>query len=601
MSPPNPELQLANDFVRYTNRNIFLTGKAGTGKTTFLRGLKGNSHKRMVITAPTGVAAINAGGATLHSFFQVPLGPFVPGSEGFERHQFRFSKKKRELLKNLDLLVIDEISMVRADLLDGVDAVLRRYRPSPLPFGGVQLLMIGDLHQLSPVVKPNDWAILGQYYDSPYFFSSNALGQAELVTIELKHIYRQSDSYFIELLNRVRDNTLDADTLARINQRYIPDFSPPDGEDYITLTTHNNTANDRNESKLDALTGKRHRFRAKIEGDFPEHSYPTLATLELKPAAQVMFVRNDVSPERRYFNGKIGKVTRIAKDKIHVKCPEDDEAIVVEETTWDNIDYKLDPETGRISEDIVGTFQQYPLRLAWAITIHKSQGLTFERAIIDAGAAFAHGQVYVALSRCKTLEGVVLYSPLSARAVKTDGTVSRFVADIAGNPPSREGLDAAKVSYQQRLLIECFDFRALGMELDRLIALLTENPKTLALSGAEDIHELEPVVREEIVAVGGRFERQLRRLFAANTLPESDGAIRERVTKASVYFRGKLDAGLVPFVRDVRIDTKNKALDKKARQTLELLEEEIRLKRAVLVACKGGFRAAAYLRAASGR
>ncbi|NNJ84783.1 MAG: AAA family ATPase [Gammaproteobacteria bacterium] len=598
MTPPNPELQIANDFVRYTNRNIFLTGKAGTGKTTFLRALRGNIPKRTVITAPTGVAAINANGVTLHSFFQVPLGPFVPGSEGFEHNQYRFSRKKRQIINNLDLLVIDEISMVRADLLDGVDAVLRRYRRSHLPFGGVQLLMIGDLHQLSPVVKGSDWEILGQFYDSPYFFSSNALAQTELVPIELKHIYRQSDSHFIHLLNHVRDNTLDTETLQAINKRYIPDFSAPDGEDYITLTTHNNTANALNDSKLDTLKGKSRKFLAKIEGDFPEYAYPTLATLELKPAAQVMFVRNDISPEKRYFNGKIGTVTRISGDRIQVKCPDDEQAVVVEPIIWENITYKLNSETGQIIEDILGTFQQYPLKLAWAITIHKSQGLTFERAIIDANAAFAHGQVYVALSRCKTLEGMVLRSPLSPRAVKTDSTVARFVEGITRNPPSQAGLDAAKVGYQQRLLTECFDFRQFGICLDRVVEIPTENSNLrLSGTGAENIQALRQVIEEDIIDVGVKFERQLRGLFTTDTLPESDALIRERVTKASGYFRKKLNETIIPFLRDVRIDTKNKELAKQANKALELLREEIALKQAVLSACKTGFSAPGYLRA----
>nr|VFJ53930.1 MAG: PIF1-like helicase [Candidatus Kentron sp. DK] len=592
----NPELQLANDFVRYTNHNIFLTGKAGTGKTTFLRALRGNTHKRMVITAPTGVAAINAGGVTLHSFFQMPFGPFVPGSESFEGNRHKFSKKKKEIINGLDLLVIDEISMVRSDLLDGVDAVLRRYRRSHLPFGGAQLLMIGDLHQLAPVVRENDWEILRQYYDSPYFFSSNALAQTELVPIELKHIYRQSDSHFIALLNRVRDNALDKPTLAAINQRYIPDFSPPDDAGYITLSTHNKTANAINESKLDTLPGKPQRFLAEIEGDFPEYAWPTLAELELKPRAQVMFVRNDTSQEKRYFNGKIGRVIRIAKDGIRVKCPDDDESILVEPSTWENITYKLDPETNRITEDVIGAFRQYPLKLAWAITIHKSQGLTFERAIIDANAAFAHGQVYVALSRCKTLEGMVLRAPLSPRAVKTDGTVAQFVRGIAENPPSREELAAARIAYQQHLLMECFDFRALGVELGGLAGLLAENKK-LKLSGTGDVKAIKAAVEKEIIDIGVKFQRQLRGLFTGGGVPETDPAITERVTKASAYFLGRLEATAIPFLREAEIQTKNKELARRAKKTLELFGEEVGRKQAQLHACRRGFSVERYLKA----
>jgi len=400
MSIPNPELQLADEFLQYTNCNVFLTGKAGTGKTTFLKDFNKHSPKRMVVTAPTGVAAINAGGVTLHSFFQMPFGPFVPGSEAHSQsHQRRFNREKINLIKSLDLLVIDEISMVRADLLDGVDAVLQRYRRSNLPFGGVQLLMIGDLHQLSPVVKDAEWRLLKPYYDSAYFFSSNSLSKTELFTIELKHIYRQSDTRFINLLNSVRDNNLDESGIAALNKRFDPNFSPGDKEGYITLCTHNRKADGINFSKLHSVKNKKHTFDAEVEGDFPEHTFPTQATLDLKIGAQVMFVRNDPSPDKRFFNGKIGEITRIKSDEIWIKCPDENNQIIVEPAVWENIEYKLNQESGEIKENKIGTFEQYPLKLAWAITIHKSQGLTFDNAIIDAQAAFAHGQVYVALEQ----------------------------------------------------------------------------------------------------------------------------------------------------------------------------------------------------------
>lgn len=335
----NPELQLARDFVQHTRHNIFLTGKAGTGKTTFLHNLKHDTPKRMIVTAPTGVAAINAGGVTLHSFFQLPFGPYVPGSDMQQR---RFSKEKINIIKGLDLLVIDEISMVRADLLDGVDAVLRHYKHRHRPFGGVQLLMIGDLHQLSPVIKDDEWQLLKPYYDSCYFFSSHALKQTDMISIELKHIYRQSDADFIELLNRVRDNRLDSATLQALNTRYRPDFQPGEDDDYITLTTHNRKADHINERQLQALPSKPFSFEARIEGDYPEYSYPTAETLTLKKGAQVMFVRNDSSAEKRYFNGKIGRITRLDRERIIVKCPDDEQEIPVEPVSWENIKYTLD-------------------------------------------------------------------------------------------------------------------------------------------------------------------------------------------------------------------------------------------------------------------
>ena len=329
MSLSNPELRLAEEFVQHTGCNIFLTGKAGTGKTTFLHAIQKKTRKRMVVTAPTGVAAINAGGVTLHSFFQLPFGPFVPGGE-VSHGEHKIRREKRNLIQSLDLLVIDEISMVRADLLDGVDSVLRRYRRSDLPFGGVQLLMIGDLQQLSPVAKRDEWEILQNYYDSPYFFSSAALGRSELICIELKHIYRQSDPHFIELLGCVRDGRMSPSVLEKLNSRHIPNFSPCDEDGYITLCTHNKAADAINEARLKVLPGKIRCFDAEINGDFPEHAYPTTAGLGIKVGAQVMFVRNDMSHEKRYFNGKIGKITSVSADAVEVRCPGDSEKIFVE-------------------------------------------------------------------------------------------------------------------------------------------------------------------------------------------------------------------------------------------------------------------------------
>lgn len=596
----NPELQLAHDFVENTDRHIFLTGKAGTGKTTFLHNLKGNTHKRLIVTAPTGVAAINAGGVTLHSFFQLPFGPFVPGSETYGRpNQHRFGKAKINIIKSLDLLVIDEISMVRADLLDGVDGVLRRFRRSDLPFGGVQLLMIGDLRQLSPVVKEEDWAILREFYDSMYFFSSRALRQSELVAIELKHIFRQSDPRFIDLLNRVRDNRLDQASLQQLNSRYRKDFRPGDNEGTIALSTHNSSADAINASRLKALPRKAHSFQAEIEGDFPEYSYPTSPVLTLKEGAQVMFVKNDPSPEKLYFNGKIGKITRIAERSVYVRCPGDQEEILVEPALWENIKYRIDPVTRDITEDKAGGFVQLPLKLAWAITIHKSQGLTFERAVIDARSAFAHGQVYVALSRCKTFEGLVLSSPIPAHAVTVDGTVSEFITRTCATSPSGAKLEAAKVRYQQRLLTECFDFTRLRSALGRLVRTVTTNPRTITVAGAGDLHELERKAGAEIFLVSEKFHRQLTGLFADDKPPEADPAVLDRVTKAGAYFEKKLETILGDCLATLRIDTDNKELAKIAKAAVTELTKETAVKLAAMQSCKSGFAPALYLRALS--
>jgi len=596
----NHELQLANDFVRNTDCNIFLTGKAGTGKTTFLHGLQKNMAKRMIITAPTGVAAINAGGVTLHSFFQLPFGPFVPGSDAYEsnhRRQFRFSKDKRRIIQSLDLLVIDEISMVRADLLDAVDAVLRRHRRSNQPFGGVQLLMIGDLHQLSPVAKRDDWKLIKRYYDSVYFFSSHALSQTQLFTIELKHIYRQSDAGFIRLLNRVRDNQLDESTIADLNQRYIPNFIPGKNQGYITLTTHNRNADSLNQAKLKDLAKKEYHFTAQITGDFPEHIFPTPAYLQLKEGAQVMFIRNDPSVHKLYYNGKIGRISKISDKNISVICSGDPKKIEVEPIIWENIKYTLNDETKEIQEDIIGKFEQYPLKLAWAITIHKSQGLTFDKAIIDARAAFAHGQVYVALSRCKTLEGMVLSSHIKSTGIETDEAVLHFIETATQNLPSKTLLQTAKINYQQQLLLDCFDFRLLRNRFNYLARLLSGNARVVQVSGIIDIRQLEEMALKNIFIISENFKRQLTTIFEADNLPESDAIILERISKASVWFQDKSTEILGEPVQKLHIETDNTELRKKINNALNNLKKEITVKLAGIQICKNKFSPSAYLHA----
>lgn len=599
MSEENLELQLGNEFIRETGCNVFLTGKAGTGKTTFLHNLKFDCTKRLVITAPTGVAAINAGGVTLHSFFQLPFGPYVPGSD-FNR-KFKFNREKIQLLKSLDLLIIDEISMVRADLLDGVDSVLRRYRRSNLSFGGVQLLLIGDLHQLPPVVKNEDWRILGPHYKTPYFFSSKALAKTELICIELKKIYRQSDNTFIELLNKVRENRLDDNSLERLNRRYETGLQQNEAykEGYITLCSHNSLADTINETKLGQLRSKEQFFDAEVEGEFPEQAYPTPPTLVLKVGAQVMFMRNDASYEKRYFNGKIGKITRITGDQIWIQCPDDSDEIMVEPATWENIEYDLNQDTMEITQKRAGAFIQYPLKLAWAITIHKSQGLTFDRAIIDAQAAFAHGQVYVALSRCRTLKGLVLGSQLTRSAIKTDTTVLEFSQYASKNLPTKERLEAAKIRYQQGLLLDCFDFTRMQTLLRRVMNVEENSGGLLRVLGAGNLSELQQETSTVVTRVGNNFSNQLQTLFNNEVQPSKDPTILERLLKASVYFQKEIDRLLLKSVPELQLETDNKDLRKQAKKSITLLQEEVAVKWAAIKCFETGFDSAAYLKAIS--
>lgn len=599
----NVQLQLASDFVQFTDKNIFLTGKAGTGKTTFLHELKRYSVKRMAIVAPTGVAAINAGGVTIHSFFQLPFGPYIPeeaGSHPQKRNTSfnanRFHKEKINLIRSLDLLVIDEISMVRADTLDGIDEVLRRYKDHSKPFGGLQLLMIGDLHQLAPVVKQDDWQILKDYYPNLYFFNSKALKKSLPVSIELKHIYRQSDTAFIDLLNRIRENAIDADVLDRLNERYIPGFNPPDEQGYITLTTHNNLAQEINVRKLIQLKGKVKSFIADIEQDFPEYSYPTVVDLELKVGAQVMFVKNDNSREKLFYNGKIGKVVRLTDDIIYVKCPDDQLEIAVQKAEWQNIKYTLNPDTKEVVESVIGTFNQFPLKLAWAITIHKSQGLTFERAIINANAAFAHGQVYVALSRCKSFEGMVLSSAISYGSVKTDGTVADYTRNASNNEPGEKQLNLSKISFQQSLLFDLFDFKDIKQYFYQFQRIVQDNDRIVAPSLADDLIEMREAAEKKIYLVADSFLKQLQSLLQEDQIPEENAVLQERVKKACVYFVDNTRSILQDGFKKFSLETDNKAIKKSLIDTSERLKKATFIKMTSLNFGLRGFNTLGYLK-----
>lgn len=428
MERGNFELDVARFIVEKTDMSLFLTGKAGTGKTTFLREVVHYTKKKCIVLAPTGIAAVNAGAMTIHSFFQFGLGPFVQGVIE-PKSDFRINKSKLELIRHLQLLIIDEVSMVRADLMDHIDVELRRIRRNSKPFGGVQLLMIGDLQQLPPIAHGGEDELLRQYYKTLYFFSSSALKSMKYSCIELKNVYRQTDRHFIDILNHARDCTLTSQDISDLNARYIPGFSPNPEDGYIRLMTHNRQVDYVNETELEKLDSKSYTFVAAVTGTFPEESYPTADSLTLKKGAQVMFIKND--PERRFINGTLGEVKSIDKNSIAVRLAESGTIIDVEPMEWQNIRYQFDEESKEISSKQIGRFKQYPLKAAWAITVHKSQGLTFDKAIIDVHAAFSPGQAYVALSRCRTLDGLVLSSPVSASVFMRDNAVDAYMNYIS--------------------------------------------------------------------------------------------------------------------------------------------------------------------------
>lgn len=558
----NKELREAWDFVEHTGTSIFLTGKAGTGKTTFLKTVKEHSSKRMIVVAPTGVAAINAGGVTIHSFFQLPFTPYIPGAT--IRDRYDFSKAKRRIIASLDMVVIDEISMVRADLLDAVDSVLRRYRDATQPFGGVQLLMIGDLQQLTPVVKPQDEAVLSQYYDTPYFFGSKALRQISYVTIQLTHVYRQQDPEFISILNHVRDGRPTAEDMERLNARCNPAFIPKPEEGYIRLTTHNRMADSYNENELLKLPGKRYSFSAEVKGDFPPANYPADETLLLKQGAQVMFIKNDSSGKHQYYNGRIGHVVSIDAKTIYVKCPGDTDAIKVEPDVWENAKYAINQENKTIEPQVAGTFTQYPLRLAWAITIHKSQGLTFEHAIIDAGFSFASGQVYVALSRCKSLEGLVLASRIGVSSIFNDQRVADYIAHQQQRAEeSISRLPDLKAAYYKEQLVDMFNFNALYSSEQMLDRTIIEFFRSFAKLGDYHRRVLE-TVKTKVVDVAYKWQTIIRQTSTEGLLAE---AFILRVRRSADYFAAALKDAVPDLLE------KTKMVKSGNKRGMELLDE----------------------------
>lgn len=586
--------ELAFDFALHTDRNLFITGKAGTGKTTFLHRLKEASRKQMAVVAPTGVAAINAGGTTIHSFFQLPLSPFIPTAEGRNNlvAKTKMRSHRRRVLQELELLVIDEISMVRADLLDAIDASLRhfRYRINE-PFGGVQVIFIGDMFQLAPVVKEEEWRLLSSYYQGPYFFHSHAILQEPPLHIEFEKIYRQTNSSFIRLLNEIRNDSLTEESYHLLEKRYDPLFTPPEEENYIILTTHNYKADRINTEELDKLEGKTFTFEAGIDGDYPERNYPTEPSLELKVGAKVMFLRNDSEEERRFYNGKTGVVDKIEGERVTVRC-QGEEPIEVERATWENIGYSVDTETKQVEENILGKFSQFPLRLAWAITIHKSQGLTFDKAVIDAGAAFAPGQVYVALSRCRSLEGIVLHSRISRTSIYTD---QQIVDHEKGRQPvgmiEKQLVDARK-AYHVGVLESFFDFGGIAGRCKRLLGGVD---KVRASFNEETIPFLQDILKqlEEAAGIGVKFQAQLRSIFQQD--PVDEAYLKQRLHAANEFFGQRID-GLMQSLRQSPAKTDSRAHANGYNEAIKDIFSDLALKKHLLRRLKADSSIEAYFK-----
>jgi len=536
----NDEMNLAWKYLSATGTSVFLTGKAGTGKTTFLRRFRQLSLKRMIVLAPTGVAAINAGGQTIHSFFQLAPGMYFPGKVSDSGNKFyRMAEQKKKLIRSLDLLVIDEVSMVRADLLDAVDEVLRRYKDGSKPFGGVQLLLIGDLMQLAPVARPDEWTLLKEYYETPYFFSSRALRQIAYVTIELKHIYRQQDEAFINLLAKVRDGNMDAAAMELLNSRCISE-DVSGHEDWIRITTHNHSAQQYNDFRMSMLPSKLYSFRAIVKDDFPQTVYPAEDVLQLKKGAHVMFIKNDSTAEHVYYNGKLGIVSDISDEWVEVTCKEDDKPIRVSRVTWDNIKYTIDDESKEITQQTVGTFSQIPLRLAWAITVHKSQGLTFDNVVLDIDASFTHGQVYVALSRCRTLAGTLLATPVHGKSVITDSKVRDYISTSSSlAEQSKAQLPFLMRQYTMQLLSELYSFRDISRSCQWMIRVLQEHT-----SGRDNLinllMEADRQFEIQVALYGYKFINQCTAFLGQGNNIVAGTPLAERIQKSCAYFSGTL-------------------------------------------------------------
>ncbi|MEO8148354.1 MAG: helix-turn-helix domain-containing protein [Bacteroidia bacterium] len=579
----NPELNLAEQFALRTNQSFFLTGKAGTGKTTLLKKIAEKTFKNYVIVAPTGVAAINAGGVTIHSMFQLPITGFIPSNDFVDVNiitnqkmlaaNSRLGKDRRRLLYELELLIIDEVSMVRSDILDAIDFTLRMVRKNQEPFGGVQVMLIGDMHQLPPVIKDHEWEILSRYYKSQFFFDSHAWQKVNAAHIELIKIYRQQDETFVNLLNNIRGKSITASDYEHLEKRYNPGFNPTE-PGYVLLSTHNRIADNINETEIRKLPSTMHTFEAIITGEFPENMFPCERVIRLKKGAQVMFIKNDVEAGQ-YYNGKLATVKKIEGGDITVTFNDSKIDFTLHRELWENINYSVDKGTERVTKNELGTFRQYPLRLAWAITIHKSQGLTFDKVIIDAGQSFAAGQVYVALSRCRSLEGIVLHSRISESVLFSDQKINSFSDSKHGNDSLESLLTEAKTRYSALLVKRLFTFNKLTERLFEWKEMIEQK----TIPGKENILRLFETIKKEtenIIAVAGKFENQLGKLLNEYQQDENKlQLLKDRCTKAIEYFANDIFIKLIEPLHEHAQSLAYKSKVKKYFQYVQSLEDNL--------------------------
>ncbi len=589
----NEVFDLAYRFITETNENIFLTGKAGTGKTTFLKYLKDHCIKNTVIAAPTGVAAINAGGVTLHSLFHLPFHPYLPTTENTKEllSKVRINKKQQQLLRKMELLIIDEISMVRCDVMDAIDVILKSIKHNyQQPFGGIQLLCIGDLYQLPPVVQNQEWNILSEYYNSPFFFDSHAIKEQMPLLIELKKIYRQKEESFVELLNKIRSNNMTPSDFEALHLRYQPGFIPNFQEKYITLTSHNNQADLINQQQLQKISEPSFSYPAAIKDEFPEHIYPAEGNLVLKPGAQVMFLKND-TVQWRYFNGKIGTVSKLDKEKVMVDC--DGLLIEVGIETWENNRYTINRSDGKLTQETIGTFTQFPLRLAWAITIHKSQGLTFDKVMIDAGAAFSSGQVYVALSRCTSLNGIVLLSKIPPSAIYSNENIDKGQQWLTHKGSLAERFIGARWLFSMQLIENIFSFTEIVVAGEQLLFKINEYKDKLNTEAMVWIKVLSLKFSGN-KAVGLKFIQTVNGLMEQEAVIEKNVGLQKRISDAANHFL-PIHAGLLNDVQNHPLITEHKQVAAVIDEMLLQLMLDIYRTHYYIEYCKEAFCITAFL------